>query len=60
MIFFDSNIMHGSSSNITPFARSNAFFVYNHVDNALQEPFAADAPRPEHIAHRDAPVVPRS
>ena len=59
VVFFDSNLMHGSNSNITPFARSNAFFVYNHVDNALQEPFAAQRPRPEHIAHRDAPVVPR-
>jgi ectoine hydroxylase len=41
VVFFDSNMMHGSNGNITPFARSNAFFVYNHVDNALVAPFAA-------------------
>jgi ectoine hydroxylase len=60
VIFFDSNIMHGSSSNITPFARSNAFFVYNHVDNALQEPFYANSPRPPYIAHREVEPLPRS
>jgi ectoine hydroxylase len=60
VVFFDSNIMHGSNGNITPFARSNAFFVYNAVSNALEEPFAADTPRPAHIAHRDVEVLPRS
>ncbi len=60
VVFFDSNLMHGSNGNITPFARSNAFFVYNHADNVLQEPFAAPAPRPEHIAHRQVQRVPRS
>ena len=29
VIVFDSNVMHGSNSNITPFPRSNLFFVYN-------------------------------
>ncbi|MEX1177321.1 MAG: ectoine hydroxylase [Nitriliruptor sp.] len=60
VVFFDSNIMHGSNSNITPFARSNAFFVYNAVSNALEEPFAASAPRPSHIAHREVEVLPRN
>jgi ectoine hydroxylase len=52
-IFFDSNLMHGSNSNITPFPRTNAFLVYNAVTNALGEPFAAPCLRPEFIAHRD-------
>lgn len=52
-LWFDSNIMHGSGSNITPYARSNVFMVFNSVDNALVEPFAAPAPRPTHIANRD-------
>ncbi|MBY5162854.1 ectoine hydroxylase [Salsipaludibacter albus] len=56
VLFFDSNLMHGSNGNITPYARSNAFFVYNRVDNALVEPFATDARRPDHVAHRE--VVP--
>lgn len=59
VLFFDSNVMHGSAGNITPFARSNAFFVYNSVDNALGEPYAASAPRPDHIAHREVRPLPR-
>ncbi|MEJ1087474.1 ectoine hydroxylase [Microbacterium sp. Mu-80] len=52
-LWFDSNIMHGSGNNITPFPRSNIFLVFNSVDNALVQPYAAPAPRPEHIAHRE-------
>src|SRR5699024_3873739 len=51
---FDANIMHGSDNNITPFPRSNIFMVFNSVENTLQEPYAASARRPDHIAHRDA------
>lgn len=51
-LWFDSNIMHGSGNNITPFPRSNVFLVFNSVDNALVDPYAAASPRPEHIAHR--------
>jgi ectoine hydroxylase len=59
VVFFDSNLMHGSNGNITPYARSNAFFVYNRVDNALEAPYAAAAPRPAHIAHREVEPLPR-
>jgi ectoine hydroxylase len=52
--FFDCNLMHGSSSNITPDDRTNVFFVYNSVDNVLGAPFAAPAPRPTFIAAREA------
>lgn len=52
-LWFDANIMHGSGSNITPFPRSNVFLVFNSVDNALVDPYAAPAPRPEHVAHRE-------
>jgi ectoine hydroxylase len=52
-VFFDSNCMHGSNSNITPYPRSNVFIVYNSVDNALVEPFRAVTPRPTFIANRD-------
>ncbi|MGH3560963.1 MAG: ectoine hydroxylase [Mycobacterium sp.] len=51
-VFFDSNCMHGSSSNITPYPRSNVFIVYNSVENTLVEPFGAAAPRPTFIASR--------
>jgi ectoine hydroxylase len=50
---FDSNCMHASNGNVTPFARSNVFIVYNSVENACVEPFAAKKPRPEFIGARD-------
>jgi ectoine hydroxylase len=52
-LLFDCNTMHGSNGNITPFPRSNVFFVYNSVENALVDPFGGLPPRPEHIASRD-------
>jgi ectoine hydroxylase len=59
-MFFDCNTMHGSNSNITPHPRTNIFFVYNSVENALHEPFCDLDPRPEHIATREsfAPLTP--
>jgi ectoine hydroxylase len=58
VILFDSNTLHGSNGNITPFARSNAFFVYNAWSNRLQEPYAAKAPRPAFLSEREpkAPI----
>lgn len=62
VVFFDSNTMHGSNSNITPYPRSNAFFVYNSVDNQLQEPRGGLTPRPDYIAARNdvAALTPRA
>ena len=54
VVFFDCNTMHGSNSNISPFARSNVFFVYNSVENTLSEPYCGLKPRPEHIAARES------
>lgn len=51
-VFFDSNCMHASSGNISPYPRSNLFVVFNAVSNALVAPFAAVVPRPEYLAHR--------
>lgn len=52
VLFFDCNLMHGSNSNITPYPRSNLFFVYNPIDNQPVAPFCGQAPRPEFIATR--------
>lgn len=52
-LMFDSNLMHGSGNNITPYPRSNIFLVFNSVENTLVEPYAAAAPRPEWVAARD-------
>jgi len=57
VVFFDCNTMHGSNSNISPYPRRNAFFVYNSIDNQLQDPFCGLVPRPAHIATR-GPVEP--
>ncbi|WP_046508045.1 ectoine hydroxylase [Streptomyces odonnellii] len=51
--WFDCNCMHGSGDNITPYPRSNVFIVFNSVENAAVEPFAAPSPRPEFIGARD-------
>ncbi|WP_330457058.1 ectoine hydroxylase [Streptomyces sp. NBC_00820] len=51
--WFDCNCMHGSGDNITPFARSNVFIVFNSVENTAVEPFAAPVRRPEFIGARD-------
>ncbi|MGW1277371.1 ectoine hydroxylase [Streptomyces tsukubensis] len=57
--WFDCNCMHGSGDNISPYARSNAFIVFNSVENAAVEPFAAPVRRPEFIGARDfTPVRP--
>jgi ectoine hydroxylase len=58
-VFFDCNTMHGSNSNITPYPRRNVFFVFNSIDNRLQDPFCGLAPRPEYIATRTGIPVPR-
>lgn len=57
--FFDSNCMHGSSGNITPYPRSNIFIVFNSVHNSLTEPYYAPKRRPEYIAARDFSAVTR-
>ncbi|MFT0849163.1 ectoine hydroxylase [Achromobacter sp. F4_2707] len=53
VLIFDSNLMHGSNSNITHLPRSNAFFVYNALSNAVEDPFCDQPPRPEFIATRE-------
>ncbi|HAI97268.1 MAG TPA: ectoine hydroxylase, partial [Methylococcaceae bacterium] len=61
VIVFDCNVMHGSNGNITPFPRSNVFFVYNAIGNKVIPPFCNQAPRPEHICSRDnIHLIPRT
>jgi len=54
VIFFECNTLHASNGNVTPFPRSNAFFVYNAMANQPQAPFAATRPRPAFLANRGA------
>ena len=55
LLLFECNTLHASNSNMSPWPRSNLFFVYNSVDNALGQPYAADNPRPSFLANRDKP-----
>jgi ectoine hydroxylase len=55
LLLFDCNTMHGSNGNITPFPRSNAFFVFNAMSNQLEEPFGAKKPRPDFLAQQGDP-----
>ncbi len=52
LILFECNTLHASGDNLSPWPRSNLFFVFNSVENSLQAPFAAPEPRPEWIAAR--------
>lgn len=52
VVFFECNTLHASNGNVTPFPRSNAFFVYNAMSNQPVAPFAAAKPRPDFLANR--------
>ena len=45
LVLHDGNVMHGSPDNISPEPRTNAFFVYNSVENTPVAPFAAKTRR---------------
>ncbi len=53
VIIFDCNTMHGSNGNISPYPRSNVFFVYNSFSNKVTDPFCKQPPRPEYICSRE-------
>lgn len=54
VVLFDCNLLHASAPNMTPWPRSNAFFVFNAVANALEAPYDRDQPRPDFLAERMA------
>ncbi|MFP4511339.1 MAG: ectoine hydroxylase [Acidimicrobiales bacterium] len=53
VIFFECNTLHASGVNLAPAPRSNAFFVYNSVENEIGQPFGPVDPRPEYLASRE-------
>lgn len=52
VVVFDCNLLHGSPGNLSPYPRSNLFFVYNSVENRCVAPYAGTKPRPQHVANR--------
>lgn len=53
LILFECNTLHGSNNNMSCWPRSNLFFVYNSVENILEEPFCGNRPRPNFLANRN-------
>ena len=53
LVLHDGNVMHGSPDNISPDPRTNAFFVYNSVENTPVSPFAAKERRAPFLALED-------
>jgi len=49
---FECNVIHDSNADITAFARSNSFIVFNSVHNPLVEPFCGLNAQPHFIANR--------
>ncbi len=55
LLLFECNTLHASNENMSPWPRANLFFVYNSVQNALQEPYAAPGRRSNFLAERGKP-----
>lgn len=53
LVIHDGNIMHGSPDNISPNPRTNAFFVYNSIQNKPTKPFAAPKKRASFLSLDD-------
>lgn len=54
VVLFDSNTMHSSTENLSPYPRHNVFLVFNSTDNRLQAPYGGTQPRPDFLAERSA------
>ena len=52
LLLFECNTLHASNRNMSPWPRSNLFFVYNSVENRLQRPAGGTAPRPQYLGER--------
>jgi ectoine hydroxylase len=52
LVLFDCNTIHVSTPNMTPFKRTNIFFVYNSIENKLVDPFSVNEVRPEEMGSR--------
>ncbi len=58
VVFHECNIMHGSPDNISPWPRTNCFFVYNSSDNKPQNPpFGAKKLRPQFLCNTDTTPI---
>ena len=49
LVIQDGNLMHGSPDNISPYNRTNAFFVFNSVENKPLKPFGSKSNRADFL-----------
>ena len=53
MVIHDGNILHGSSDNISPYDRTNIFYVFNSIKNIPTKPYATTKPRAGFLSLKD-------
>lgn len=53
LLLFECNTLHASNKNLSPWPRANLFFVYNNVENTLEDPFCGNTPRPDFLGNRN-------
>jgi len=53
LIIHDGNMLHGSPDNISPQSRTNAFFVFNSLENKPTKPFGAKTNRADFLCLKD-------
>ncbi|MGM0519521.1 MAG: phytanoyl-CoA dioxygenase family protein [Campylobacterota bacterium] len=53
LVIHDGNILHGSPDNISPYDRTNSFFVFNSVENTPYKPFGAKTSRADFLCLTD-------
>lgn len=52
LLLFECNTLHASNKNLSPWPRANLFFVYNSVENTMEQPYCGTRPRPEFLCAR--------
>ena len=53
LVYFDTNLLHTSGPNLSPWDRPVAFLALNSIDNKLQDPVGGKSARPNWVASRD-------
>lgn len=54
VLFFHSNVLHGSGHNMSPLPRKTMILVYNSIEN---KPKAVESPRPDWVVSREFDIV---
>ena len=60
VVFHEGNILHSSPDNVSPWPRTNLFYVYNSVENKPVAPYGGTKPRPHFLRSTDFTPVRRS